>query len=227
MLHSDIDKVSGIVYNLIIKLRCYGGNNLEETTMFSLLLAGWVVPVIIVAIVVVLVIIIVAVCIGAYNKFVKMRNDTEEAWATIDVYLKKRYDLIPNLVETVKGYAKHESGTLEAVIAARNGAINAGSTKDRIAAENALSGTLKSLFAVAEAYPDLKANTNFMDLQRQLQAIENELAQARKYYNANVKTINTAMQTFPSSIIAKFMKLEKYYYYEIEEEARQNVKISF
>ena len=195
--------------------------------MFSLLLAGWVVPVIIVAIVVVLVIIIVAVCIGAYNKFVKMRNDTEEAWATIDVYLKKRYDLIPNLVETVKGYAKHESGTLEAVIAARNGAINAGSTKDRIAAENALSGTLKSLFAVAEAYPDLKANTNFMDLQRQLQAIENELAQARKYYNANVKTINTAMQTFPSSIIAQFMKLEKYYYYEIEEEARQNVKISF
>lgn len=105
--------------------------------------------------------------------------------------------------------------------------MNAGNAKDRIAAENALSGTLKTLFAVSEAYPDLKANTNFMDLQNQLKIIESDLAEARKYYNANVKVINTAMQTFPSSIVARFMKLEKFEYYEIEEEARQNVKVSF
>ena len=195
--------------------------------MFALLLAGWVVPVIVVAVVLIVIIIFVAVLVGMYNKFVRMRNSCEEAWATIDVYLKKRFDLIPNLVETVKGYAKHESGTLEAVIAARNTAMNAGNAKDRIAAANALSGTLKTLFAVSEAYPDLKANTNFMDLQNQLKIIESDLAEARKYYNANVKVINTAMQTFPSSIVARFMKLEKFEYYEIEEEARQNVKVSF
>ena len=180
--------------------------------MFALLLAGWVVPVIVVAVVLIVIIIFVAVLVGMYNKFVRMRNSCEEAWATIDVYLKKRFDLIPNLVETVKGYAKHESGTLEAVIAARNTAMNAGNAKDRIAAENALSGTLKTLFAVSEAYPDLKANTNFMDLQNQLKIIESDLAEARKYYNANVKVINTAMQTFPSSIVARFMKLEKFDY---------------
>ena len=195
--------------------------------MFALLLAGWVVPVIVVAVVLIVIIIFVAVLVGMYNKFVRMRNSCEEAWATIDVYLKKRFDLIPNLVETVKGYAKHESGTLEAVIAARNTAMNAGNAKDRIAAENALSGTLKTLFAVSEAYPDLKANTNFMDLQNQLKIIESDLAEARKYYNANVKVINTAMQTFPSSIVARFMKLEKFEYYDSEEEARQNVKVSF
>lgn len=198
-----------------------------RTFMFALLLAGWVVPVIIGAVVLVLVIIILAVCVSAYNKFVKMRNATEEAWATIDVYLKKRYDLIPNLVETVKGYAKHESGTLESVIAARNGAINAHGTKEQIAAENALSGTLKTLFAVAEAYPDLKANANFLDLQNQLKRIEGELAEARKYYNANVRTINTAMETFPSNIIAHFMKLERFEYFDIAEEERENVKVSF
>ena len=195
--------------------------------MFALLLAGWVVPVIVAAIVLIVIIILVAVCVGAYNKFVRMRNSCEEAWSTIDVYLKKRFDLIPNLVETVKGYAKHESGTLEAVIAARNSTMNAGSTKDRIAAENALTGTLKTLFAVSEAYPELKANTNFLDLQNQLKIIEGDLAEARKYYNANVRVINTAMQSFPSNIIAHFMKLEKFEYYEIEQEARQNVKVSF
>lgn len=200
---------------------------ITEEFMFALLLAGWVVPVIVAAIVLIVIIILVAVCVGAYNKFVRMRNSCEEAWATIDVYLKKRFDLIPNLVETVKGYAKHESGTLEAVIAARNSTMNAGSTKDRIAAENALTGTLKTLFAVSEAYPELKANTNFLDLQNQLKIIEGDLAEARKYYNANVRVINTAMQSFPSNIIAHFMKLEKFEYYEIEQEARQNVKVSF
>lgn len=195
--------------------------------MPNLLIPGWVVPTIVAAVVVLLVIIVVAVCVGAYNSFVKMRNACEEAWATIDVYLKKRYDLIPNLVETVKGYAKHESGTLERVIAARNAAMSADAPKDKIAAENALTGTLRSLFAVAEAYPQLQANTNFLDLQNQLKQIETELANARKYYNATVRQINTKMQTFPSNLIAGMMKLEKFEYYEIEEGDRQNVKVQF
>ncbi len=195
--------------------------------MPNLLLPGWVIPTIIVAVVVLLIIIVIAVCAGTYNSFVKMRNTCEEAWATIDVYLKKRYDLIPNLVETVKGYAKHESGTLEKVIAARNAAMSADAPRDKIAAENALTGTLRSLFAVAEAYPQLQANTNFLDLQNQLKQIEAELANARKYYNATVRQINTKMETFPSNIIAGMMHLKKFDYYEIEEEERQNVKVQF
>ena len=195
--------------------------------MPNLLLPGWVIPTIIVAVVVLLIIIVIAVCAGTYNSFVKMRNTCEEAWATIDVYLKKRYDLIPNLVETVKGYAKHESGTLEKVIAARNAAMSADAPRDKIAAENALTGTLRSLFAVAEAYPQLQANTNFLDLQNQLKQIEAELANARKYYNATVRQINTKMETFPSNIIASMMHLKKFDYYEIEEEERQNVKVQY
>ena len=195
--------------------------------MPNLLLPGWVIPTIIVAVVVLLIIIVIAVCAGTYNSFVKMRNTCEEAWATIDVYLKKRYDLIPNLVETVKGYAKHESGTLEKGIAARNAAMSADAPRDKIAAENALTGTLRSLFAVAEAYPQLQANTNFLDLQNQLKQIEAELANARKYYNATVRQINTKMETFPSNIIAGMMHLKKFDYYEIEEEERQNVKVQF
>ena len=195
--------------------------------MPNLLLPGWVIPTIIVAVVVLLIIIVIAVCAGTYNSFVKMRNTCEEAWATIDVYLKKRYDLIPNLVETVKGYAKHESGTLEKVIAARNAAMSADAPRDKIAAENALTGTLRSLFAVAEAYPQLQANTNFLDLQNQLKQIEAELANARKYYNATVRQINTKMEAFPSNIIASMMHLKKFDYYEIEEEERQNVKVQF
>ena len=188
--------------------------------MFYLLLPGWVVPTIIGGVIALVVIILIGVIVGAYNAFVRMRNTCEEAWATIDVYLKKRYDLIPNLVETVKGYAKHESGTLEKVVAARNAAMNAQGVEAKAEAENMLSGTLKSLFALSEAYPDLKANANFIDLQ-------NELANARKYYNATARQINTKMQSFPSNIVAHFMHLSKFSYYEIEEEARQNVKVQF
>ena len=195
--------------------------------MFALLLAGWVVPVIIVAVVLLVIIILVAVYVSIYNKFVKMRNLCEEAWATIDVYLKKRFDLIPNLVETVKGYAKHESSTLEAVIAARNSTMNAGSTKDRIAAENALTGTLKTLFAVAEAYPELKANTNFMDLQNQLKILENDIAQARKYYNAVVREYNDRIMVFPSSLIASLFHFGKRDYYEISDSDRERVDVRF
>ena len=172
-------------------------------------------------------IIIVIWYISTYNKLQGLKNLTEEGWATIDVHLKKRYDLIPNLVETVKGYAKHESETLEAVIKARNLAISA-KGDDKIAAENALSGTLKSLFKLKEAYPELKANANFMDLQRQLKEIETELASARKYYNGTVKELNTKIDLFFTGIVARKMKLEKRKYFELDsEEERQNVKVSF
>jgi LemA protein len=162
-----------------------------------------------------------------YNGFVKLRNMKDEAFATMDVYLKKRYDLIPNLVETVKGYASHEKDTLEKVIAARNMAASATSVEDKMAGENALTGTLKTLFAVAESYPDLKANQNFMDLQKQLQSLEGEIAQSRKYYNGVVKQYNTKTEIFPSNIIAGIFGFVKAPYFEIEEGERDNVKVSF
>ncbi len=164
---------------------------------------------------------------SAYNGFVKLRNMKDEAFATMDVYLKKRYDLIPNLVETVKGYASHEKDTLEKVIAARNMAASATSVEDKMAGENALTGTLKTLFAVAESYPDLKANQNFMDLQKQLQSLEGEIAQSRKYYNGVVKEYNTKTEVFPSNIIAGIFGFVKATYFEIEEGERENVKVSF
>ena len=166
--------------------------------------------------------------IAMYNGFVKIKNRVDEAFATIDVYLKKRYDLIPNLVETVKGYAAHESGTLEKVVQARNMAQSARSDQEKIAADNMISGTLKSLFAVAEGYPDLKANTNFIDLQNQLKAIEEDIANARKYYNAVVREFNTKREVFPSNIIAGMFGFKARPLYEVETaEERQNVKVQF
>ena len=177
---------------------------------------------------VLLLIIFFAVWIALRNKLLRLKNQAEEAWATIDVQLKKRYDLIHNLVETVKGYAKHESGTLEAVIRARNTAMSATTPNAKIDAENALSGTLKSLFKLQEAYPDLKASRNFMDLQAQLKSIEDEIAAARRYYNAVVREFNTALVVFPSNVVARGMRLEKQKYFELDsEEERQNVKVQF
>ncbi len=175
----------------------------------------------------VIVLILIIWYISAYNRFVTLKNKIEEAFSTMDVYLKKRYDLIPNLVETVKGYAKHESGTLEAVIKARNLAMSAGSTEERAQGDNMLSGTLKSLFALAESYPDLKANQNFLDLQNQLKAIEADIANARKYYNAVVRDYNTLRETFPSVIVANLNHMEKKTLFVIENEERQNVKVQF
>ncbi len=174
-----------------------------------------------------LAIIFIAVWIALRNSLVRLKHLVEEAWSTMDVQLKKRYDLIPNLVETVKGYAKHESGTLEAVIRARNAAMTArGDAKMK--AENELSGTLKSLFKLEEAYPDLKANQNFMDLQRQLKGVEDEIASARRYYNATVRSFNTKLEVFPSNIVAHGMRLEKRTYFELDsEEERKNVKVQF
>lgn len=176
----------------------------------------------------VIVAILVIYVITGYNGFIKLKNTCEEAFSTMDVYLKKRYDLIPNLVETVKGYATHEKETLEKVIAARNMAQGATTLEDKIAGENVLQGTLKSLFAIAESYPDLKANTNFLDLQNQLKAVEGEIANSRKYYNAVIKQFNTKCETFPSNIIASIFHFERKPMFEVESaEERQNVQVKF
>lgn len=164
----------------------------------------------------------------SYNKLVGLNNNVEEAFSTMDVYLKKRYDLIPNIVETVKGYAKHEKETLENVIKARNVAFSSATREDRIKNENALSQTLKSLFKLTENYPDLKANTNFLSLQNQLEVIEGEIAQSRKYYNACVRENNNAVSMFPSNIVAKWFKFGKKASFEVDSpEERKNVKVEF
>lgn len=190
--------------------------------------AGAIIGIVVAVIIVLLIIIVIAWWISTRNQFVTLRNQYEEAFATIDVYLKKRFDLIPNLVETVKGYAKHESETLTRVIEARNKAQSAASTTEKIEANAQLSQAIRNFNVVMEKYPELKANSNFMDLSNQLKGIENELANARKYYNATVKIFNTKKDLFPASIIANSMKLEKQPYFELDSaEERQNVKVQF
>ena len=175
------------------------------------------------------IIIVLAIAfVGMYNSFIKLKNSCEEAFSTMDVYMKKRFDLIPNLVETVKGYAAHEKETLEKVMAARNGIQSAATVEEKMAQENVLTGTLKSLFAVAEAYPDLKANTNFLDLQNQLNLVEEDIANSRKYYNAVVKQFNTKCEMFPSNIIASIFHFEKKPMFEVDSaEERKNVEVKF
>lgn len=176
----------------------------------------------------VLIVVIVSWIVATYNSLVKMRNNVEESFSTMDVCMKKRYDLIPNLVATVKGYAKHESETLEKVIVARNSAMSAKTTAEKSQADNVLTGTLKSIFALTENYPQLKADTNFIDLQNQLKTLETEIANSRRYYNANVKTFNNKIQVFPSNLIAKWFKFEKQTMFEVDApEERKNVKVEF
>lgn len=166
--------------------------------------------------------------ISQYNGFVTLKNVVEEAFSTMDVYLKKRYDLIPNIVETVKGYASHEKETLEQVISARNKAVNATSPEAQLQAEGDLNKVMGRLFALTESYPDLKANTNFMDLQNQLQTIETEIAQSRKYYNGTVRQYNTKVETFPSNIIANIFNFMKKPLFEVTDAVeRENVKVQF
>ena len=166
--------------------------------------------------------------VAMYNGFVRLKNTIEEAFSTMDVYLKKRYDLIPNLVETVKGYATHESGTFEKVVQARNLAANATSIEEKLKGENMLQSTLRSLFALAEAYPDLKANANFLDLQDQLNRVETEIASARKYYNAVVRDFNTKVESFPSNLIAGVFQFSRRPMFEVEDaQERQNVQVKF
>lgn len=189
---------------------------------------GTIVAIVIVAVVVLLAIILIAWIVATYNSFVKMRNNVDEAYSTMDVYMKKRYDLIPNLVETVKGYATHEEKTLEGVMAARYSCMNANTPQEKAEAENMLTGTLKSLFAVSENYPNLKADQNFMDLQQSLKTLEEEIATSRKYYNGCVKTYNVKRETFPSNIIAKWFKFEKRVLFEIANEDERNApKVQF
>jgi LemA protein len=164
----------------------------------------------------------------AYNSLVRRRNQVQEAWSDIDVQLKRRYNLIPNLVETVKGYATHEREAFESVTEARAAALGAQTPHDKAAAENALTSTLKTLFAVAEAYPDLKANANFLELQRELSDTENKIQAARRFYNTNVRDYNTAIQTVPTNIIANMFSFEEREYFELEDEAARSVpKVTF
>ena len=164
-----------------------------------------------------------------YNGFIALKNHVEEAWADIDVQLKRRYDLIPNLVNTVKGYATHESTAFEKVTEARAKAISASGVAEKGEADNALTGTLKSLFAVAEAYPELKANTNFLELQRELSDTENKIQAARRFYNGNVKEMNIQIESFPSNIIAKIFNFTKKEFFELAEDSteRNPVEVKF
>lgn len=172
--------------------------------------------------------------IVAYNRFVGLGMQSKEALADIDVQLKRRYDLIPNLVETVKGYASHESGTLEKVIAARNSAMSAmsggvASPHEQALAENAFAGTLKSLFALSESYPDLKANTNFIELQRELSDTENKIQAARRFYNGMVRELNTAIGMFPGNMIAKLFGFSQAEYFDLADDSveTQPVAVKF
>jgi LemA protein len=182
-------------------------------------------------IIILLAIIAIAVIwfILAYNSFVKLVNRAKEAWADIEVQLKRRYDLIPNLVNTVKGYATHESSAFENVTKARAAAMGAQTPAEHGQAENMLTGALKSLFAVSEAYPDLKANTNFLELQRELSDTENKIQSARRFYNANVRDLNIKVESFPSNLIASIFKFAKMDLFDLEDSspAQQPVEVKF
>ena len=180
-----------------------------------------------------IVVIVLLWIVASYNGFISRVNRTKEAWADIDVQLKRRYDLIPNLVATVKGYAAHESSAFENVTKARAEAMQAGSTgslADKAQAENQLSGTLKTLFAVSEAYPELKANQNFLDLQRELSDTEDKIQAARRFYNSNVQELNTAIEQFPGNVIAgsfHIAKMELFQLGDADVAAKEPVKVSF
>jgi len=181
---------------------------------------------------VILGIIVVVLLYGVvvYNKFIKLRTRADEAWADIDVQLKRRYDLIPNLINTVKGYAKHEEGTLSKVTEMRANAIQATGTADKAQAENMLTQALRSVFAVSENYPDLKANENFLELQKELSDTENKIQAARRFFNTNVRDLNIGLESFPQSIIGNMFKFVQKEFFELDEndsEAREPVKVGF
>ena len=182
---------------------------------------------ILIIVLIVVVVLLLLFFVAQYNGLVKLKNRVENAWAQIDVQLRRRYDLIPNLVETVKGYAAHESETLEAVVQARNAAMSAGGPADAAQSENMLTGTLKSLFALSEAYPDLKANANFLELQEELISTESRIAFARQHYNDSVLGCNSKIQSFPSNIIAGMFSFAEREYFEVEGDARGPVQVEF
>ncbi len=176
-----------------------------------------------------LIVLVVVFGIVIYNRLIRLRNTVKSSWSDIDVQLKKRYDLVPNLVETVKGYASHEKTVFERVTEARAAAMQASAPTEKARAENVFKETLKSLFAVAEAYPELKANANFMQLQSQLKELEDNIEYARRYYNAVVRDLNVLIESFPSNLIASSFKFEKGEFFELEipEVERKPVKVSF
>jgi len=178
--------------------------------------------------IIIIIAIVVFWLIGVYNGLIKLKNRTDEAWSDIDVQLKRRYDLIPNLVNTVKGYAQHERELFEKVTQARTAAMGAQAPGEKAKAENMLSETLKSLFAVAEAYPDLKANTNFLELQRELSDTENKIQASRRFYNGNVRDFNTKIQVFPNNIVAGMLNFSKRDFFELGDESeKEPVKVEF
>jgi len=175
----------------------------------------------------VIVVLILVFVIGMYNTLVQLRVRADSAWSDIDIQLKRRHDLIPNLVETVKGYAAHEKGTFENIAKFRSQAMQATTPADKAAAENQLSGALKSLFAVAENYPELKASQNFMELQGQLSQTEDAIQNARRYYNAVVRDLNTKIQSFPTNIMAGMFGFQLRQFFEVAEADREPVAVKF
>lgn len=179
-------------------------------------------------IIILVIIAVVAIWIVAvYNGLIRLKNRVDEAWSDIGVQLKRRYDLIPNLINTVKGYAAHEKELFEKVTEARTAAMGAQTPHDKEQAENMLSGTLKSLFAVAENYPDLKANQNFLELQRELTDTEDKIQASRRFYNGNVRDFNTKIEVFPNNIIASMLKFVKREFFQIDENEQQPVNVQF
>ena len=170
-----------------------------------------------------LVVIVIFWAVGVFNSLIRLKNRTNEAWSDIYVQLKRRHDLIPNLIETVKGYAKHERETFENVTQARTKAISAQGIAEKAKAEDALSNTLKTLFAVAEAYPDLKASANFLELQTELSDTENKIQASRRFYNGNVRDFNIRIESFPSRIVANMLRFEKREFFEIGEPTEREV----
>jgi len=186
-------------------------------------------------IILIIIVILVLWAIVAYNGFVRLRAQANEAWADIDVQLKRRYDLIPNLINTVKGYAKHEKETLDAVITARNNAtqvhvdasdITSGAIAKMSQAEMGLSGALGKLFALSESYPDLKANTNFLELQRELTDTENKIQASRRFYNTNVRDLNIRVDSFPSNLVARLFNFTKREFFELEADSAQREPVT-
>ena len=180
-----------------------------------------------VIILIVVAVLLVVYVIATYNGLVRTRNRVDNAWAQIDVQLRRRYDLIPNLVEAVKGYATHERETFQAVTEARSRAINASGVGEQAQAENLITGALKSLFAVAEAYPDLEANQNFLELQEELSGTEGRIAYARQFYNDSVLRLNTKIETFPTNVVAKAFNFSQREYFEADDTSRGPVSVEF
>lgn len=182
-----------------------------------------------IVIIVIVGILLILVCyvIGIYNKLVNARNKVDNQFSQIEIQLKRRSDLIPNLVETVKGYAKHEEGTFKEVVAARNKAVNAGSINEKIKAEGKLSGVLNKLFALTEAYPELKANENFLSLQNDLKDTEDKITYARQFYNDTAMSFNNLVEMFPSNFVANIFKFNKYNFFEATEKEKETPKVKF